>query len=399
MNVKGSKHLTLSDRVRIQERLSAKDRLRDIALLIGKDERTISKEIKHHRTFLENKRVRFNKTPDYLQKCPKLDRFPFVCNGCDKRRCRFKEYADYDAVKAQEEYKALLSESRSGLDITLEEKIKLDAALKQGADKGQSIYHIVTSNPDIGYSLRSIYRLVDKGQTVIQNIDLIRKVKLKPRKRYVYDLTKDKVKIRQGRSYEDFIRFISENGYPSVTELDTVEGPKSEKEKCLLTIHINAAHFTLAFLLKTKSSDEVSKVFITLQDLFGKELYSKIFPVILTDRGSEFIDPLSIENHHITGEKLTHVFFCNSYASYQKGSIEEDHSLIRRVIPKGTSMNHLDQAKIDIMMSHIAAYRRNSIESTPYTIFSLLYGKDTLKKLKIREIPPDQVTLKPSLLK
>jgi hypothetical protein len=51
-------------------------------------------------------------------------------------------------------------------------------------------------------------------------------------------------------------------------------------------------------------------------------------------------------------------------------------------------MSHLDQAKIDIMMSHIAAYRRNSIESTPYTIFSLLYGKDTLKKLKIREIPP-----------
>lgn len=399
MNVKGSKHLTLTDRIKIQERLSAGDKLKDIALQIGKDERTISKEIRNHRSFSENRKVLFNRTPEFIEECSKLERFPFVCNGCDKRKCRFRHYADYDALKAQEEYKATLSESRSGLDITLEEKIKLDAALKQGADKGQSVYHIVTSDPEIRYSLRSVYRLVDKGQTIIQNIDLIRKVKLKPRKHYVHDSTKDKVKIREGRNYEDFIRFICENGYPNVVELDTVEGPKKEKEKCLLTIHINAAHFTIAFLLESKCSAEVSRVFVYLQDLFGKELYARIFKVILTDRGSEFVDPLAIENHHLTGEKLTSVFFCNSYASYQKGSIEEDHELIRRVIPKGTSMNDLDQSKIDTLMSHVGSYRRESIESTPYAIFSIMFGKDTLDKLKIREIVPDQVTLKPSLLK
>ena len=128
-------------------------------------------------------------------------------------------------------------------------------------------------------------------------------------------------------------------------------------------------------------------------------MYSKIFQVILTDRGGEFIDPLAIEYDHKSGEKLTVVFFCNSYDSYQKGSIEEDHTLIRRIIPKGTGMNDLDQKKIDTMMSHIASYRRKSIESTPYQIFLIMYGKDILDKLKIREIIPDQVTLKPSILK
>ncbi len=399
MNIKGSKHLTLSDRIKIQERLSARDKLKDIALEIGKDERTISKEIKNHRKFSDNKKILFNRSPGFFQKCSKLDRFPFVCNGCDKRKCRYKQYADYDAALAQEEYKATLSESRTGLDITLEDKVKLDAALKKGADKGQSIYHIVKSDPDINYSLRSVYRLIDKRQTIIQNIDLIRKVKLKPRKHYAYDLTKDKAKIREGRNYEDFIRFLSENGYPSVVELDTVEGPRDENGKCLLTIHINAAHFTMAFLLDSKSSDEVSKVFRYLQDLLGSFLYSRIFQVILTDRGTEFIDPLAIEDHYISKEKLTHVFFCNSYASYQKGSLEEDHKLIRRVIPKGSSMNDLKQEQIDTMMSHISSYARNSIESTPYRIFSIMYGKDILDKLKIREIAPDQVTLKPSVLK
>ena len=62
-------------------------------------------------------------------------------------------------------------------------------------------------------------------------------------------------------------------------------------------------------------------------------------------------------------------------------------------------MNDLDQKKIDTMMSHIASYRRKSIESTPYQIFLIMYGKDILDKLKIREIIPDQVTLKPSILK
>ena len=400
MNIKGSNHLTLSDRIKIQEGLSLKDTLKNIALQVFKDERTISKEIKKHRIFKDNNRSMYYRDKDHIKECKRLERFPFVCNGCgNKKGCMFRHYADYDALKAHEEYRTTLSESRNGLDISLEDKIRLDAALKEGTQKGQSIYHIVSSSKDINYSLRSVYRLVDRRQTIIQNIDLIRKVKLKPRKHYAYDQTKDKAKIREGRNYEDFIRFITVNGYPPVTEIDTVEGSKKEGGKCLLTIHINAAHFTLGFLLESKSFMEVNRVFIYLQDLLGKEMYSKIFQVILTDRGGEFIDPLAIEYDHKSGEKLTDVFFCNSYASYQKGSIEEDHTLIRRIIPKGTGMNDLDQKKIDTMMSHIASYRRKSIESTPYQIFLIMYGKDILDKLKIREIIPDQVTLKPSILK
>lgn len=402
MNIKGSKHLTLNDRHYIQVALEANEKviLKEIAENIGKDERTVSKEIKAHRLISENKRANYGKKEKYIQECKKLNRFPFVCNGCElKRGCHFKHNASYDAIKANDEYKTTLTESRSGVDLTLEQKIKLDTALKNGVEKGQSVYHILSTNKDIDYSVRSVYRLIDKGETVIQNIDLIRKVKLKPRKHYAYDQTKDKSAIRQGRTYEDFIKFISENGYPSVVEIDTVEGPRQGKQKCLLTIHINIAHFTLAYLLDSKESKEVSKVFIHLQELLGEELYSKIFQVILTDRGSEFIDPLTIENSYSTNKQLTHVFFCNSYASYQKGSIEEDHELIRRVIFKGVSMNDLNQDKVDTMMSHVNSYQRQSIESTPYKIFESLYGKEVLNKLKIREITPDQVTLKPTILK
>ena len=401
MNVKGSKHLNLSERIKIQELLGKGLKLKEITSEINKDERTISKEIKSHRIVNDNKRFYFGRGSKIVPiECSKLNRFPFVCNGCkDKRGCRYYHNASYDAKTAQDEYETLLKESRSGLDMSLEDKIKLDVKLKEGSDKGQSLYHIFNSSEEpLPCSLRTAYRLVDESKTLIQNIDLVRKVKLKPRKHYLPKDNKNN-KYLEGRRYEDFIRFISLNGYPSVVEIDTVEGPKGKNEKCLLTIHINAAHFTLAFLLNSKSQEEVSKVFVYLQKLLGIETYKRIFQVILTDRGVEFIDYKAIEFSYLSGEALTHVFYTNAYASYQKGSIEEDHELIRRIIPKGTSMNDLSQNNINTIMSHILSYHRQSIESTPYTIFKIMYGKDILDKLKIREIAPDQVTLKPTILK
>ena len=399
MNKLGSTHLTASQRGTIQELIGKGEKLSTIAKDIDKDERTVSREIKKHRQFKKNGRASFNNA-DPSRKCARLNRYPYVCNGCRYRRnCSYVDQYFYDASVAQKEYTSLLSEARTGLDLTLEEKTRLDAILKDGCEKNQSIYHIIKANPDeIPCSVRSVYRMVDRGQTVVQNIDLVRKVKLKPRKHYNYGQS-DNFKVREGRRMVDFLRFIQINGFPAVTEIDTVEGPKKGSHKCLLTIHNNLAHFTMAFLLESKTSSEVSRVFIYLQNLLGPQLYKKLFQVILTDRGTEFIDPEVIETDQQTGEKLTSVFFCDSYASYQKGSIEQDHTLIRRVIPKGTDMDDLTQQQIDTMMSHIACYFRVSIDNTPYNLFSVMFGKDTLLKLKIREILPDQVTLKPSILR
>ena len=72
----------------------------------------------------------------------------------------------------------------------------------------------------------------------------------------------------------------------------------------------------LISVLKQKCKDEVTRVFLHLKDLLGNELYKKLFPVILTDRGSEFCDPEMIEVDTATGELLTRVFFCDSYSSF-----------------------------------------------------------------------------------
>ena len=81
-----------------------------------------------------------------------------------------------------------------------------------------------------------------------------------------------------------------------------------------------------------------------------------------------------------------------------KGSIEQNHELIRYVIPKGQIFDNLNQDDINKLVSHINSYYRDSIETTPYILAKKYFGNAFLKKLNITEIPPEQVNLKPDLL-
>ena len=76
------------------------------------------------------------------------------------------------------------------------------------------------------------------------------------------------------------------------------------------------------------------------------------------------------------------------------------HELIRRIIPKGTSLDDFRQEDIDLMLSHINSYKRAKLNNqSPYQMFSLLYGDELLHLLNIREIDPNDIVLSPKLLR
>ena len=56
MNTKGSNHLTLIERQKIREMLDEDENCKSIAIVLVKDERTISREIKKRRNKQENRR-------------------------------------------------------------------------------------------------------------------------------------------------------------------------------------------------------------------------------------------------------------------------------------------------------------------------------------------------------
>jgi IS30 family transposase len=89
----------------------------------------------------------------------------------------------------------------------------------------------------------------------------------------------------------------------------------------------------------------------------GAECFKKLFPVLLGDNGSEFSNPKALEFDE-QGNRRTRVFYCDPYSSFQKPNVELNHEFLRRILPKGSSFDHLAQEDIDLMMSHINSYSR-----------------------------------------
>ena len=433
-------HLTLSDRVRIQSGLEKSESFKKIAEAIGKDCTTVSREVRSH-LVVERTGGRGRSYNDCLnksscnvmydgctkdscgkticrycpsfcmtslctsyvkEKCVKLRKPPYVCNGCPSRpNCNLEKHV-YRPQTAQAEYEHTLRECRSGFVIDEDEAMELGATLKAGLRKGQSVYHIIKSVGEeaVGYSAKTIYTYIDAGVfDGIGNLDLPRKVRYKARRKSCQQNVKKDKSCRIGRTYADYLAFRQENPDVGIVEMDTVEGKRGVDEKCLLTVHFTSCRLMLAFIRDRNSAASVAEVFTHLRSVLGNDSYARLFPVLLTDNGGEFSDPLPIEMDTLSGEILSHVFYCDPRQSQQKGACENNHELIRRVIPKGMSMNPYTQEKIDLMMSNINSYLRAELGGhSPYDVFSFMYGTDILNKLNIRRVEPSQVVLRPSLL-
>ena len=413
-------HLTRDDRYTIENNLSNNISLKQIGRNINKHCSCISREIKNHyitkntgsvgrkfnnclyRRTCSNrgKNCNLKNCTEFIEeKCPILNKPPYVCNGCKKRnQCTLSKHF-YDASYAQDEYEETLKESRSGIVIDQDEINYLNSILTPLIkEQGQSIHHAVINNKNkIMHSENKIYKLIDLGLLEVRNIDLPRKVRFRQRVKQVTIYKVDK-NCLENRTYEDFEKYIQENPDTPIVEMDTVEGKKGGK--VLLTIHFVNCSFMLAFIREHNDAQSVIDIFNNLQDILGIDKFKELFILILTDNGSEFSNPTEIEFDLNTGEKRTQIFYCHPSSPFEKGSCEVNHELLRRIFPKGTSFDKLNQNDINLIMSHINSYKRKKLNNvSPYNLFSTIYGKNTLDKLNIREIPANDINLTSDILK
>ena len=413
------KHLSLSERFDIENGLSAKKSFKEIARSIGKDCTTISREIRNHyvvkntggigrqfnnciyRSTCPNrgKNCNLNNCTKFKeQKCNLLNKPPYVCNGCKlKNQCTLTKHF-YDAAYANNEYLSNLSEVRSGVMIYQNEIDNLNSILTPLiCEQNQSIHQVIINNKNkIMFSDKTIYKYIDLGILNVRNIDLPRKVRFRNRTKAttVYKIDK---KCLENRTYEDFLNYIKEHPDTPIVEMDSVEGKKGGK--VLLTIHFVNCSFMLAFIREHNDAQSVIDIFNHLQDILGINKFKELFVVILTDNGSEFSNPTEIEFDIKTGELRTQIFYCHPSSPFEKGACEVNHELLRRILPKGTSFDDLTQNDINLIMSHINSYKRKKLNNvSPLTMFSTIYGKETVDKLGIQEIEPNSVNLSKNIL-
>ena len=176
-------HLSLSERVEIQSRLSGSQILNAIARYLHRDRQTIAREVQNNRTFVfravpgcgpnncarrqgckhknvcprcVNRRglcsfcgLCNEHCPDYEPAhCLRLEQAPFCCNGCTKiKSCPIKRYM-YLADKAQAKAQDRLHDVRSGLTLSEEELAYTNQLVSSLIQKGQSIHHIYLNHKD-----------------------------------------------------------------------------------------------------------------------------------------------------------------------------------------------------------------------------------------------------------
>jgi len=427
------KHLTLSQRIDIEKALLAGESFAAIARMLGKDPSTISKEVRRHSKIKDRKsldgtpipcnnrigcKIKYlcdaecesvctNCTrdgvrcidfcPNYEPRvCVKLSKPPYVCNGCAKKSGCLMEMKIYSSKYADDCYREVLVSSREGINQTPDSIIKMDEVVSPLIKKGQSIAHIYTHHAEeIGCSRRTLYNYIDQSVLTARNIDLRRRVKYKQRRTSTRATAQNRA-YRKGRNYTDFQRLIKEHQQLSIVEMDTVEGKKGGK--VFLTMMFRNCSLMLLFLLESKTQTEVHRVFDDITAAIGVDAFNKMFQVILTDGGSEFQNPISLEMTE-NDEKRTSIYYCDPYSSWQKGMIEKNHEYIRLVLPKGQSFDGLTQEQVTLLQNHINSEARDSLNGcSPIKLSQLLLDQRLHQCLNLQEIAPDDVFLKPELL-
>lgn len=424
--------LTLSDRIKIESGLYAKRTLQQIAHSMGRSLSTISREIWNNRTLIPGDRPRGkdcvyasgcrvkglcdNESCNMLcsvcrmhdctevcekyhpNQCKKLESPPYVCNTCpDRKKCR-RDRAYYIAQHAEETSKRRQSDSRKGIRIDAEQLQKLDALVTPLVRKGQPLTHIWASHKDeILLSQRTLYNYIDSGVLSLTNLDLRRKVGYRPRKAKPFSSPIQDKSYLKGRNYEDYLQYLKEHPEVHPVEMDTVKGCR-EQGKRMLNLVFCENNLMLSFLMPDGTAASVVNVFDFLTSILGVERFRELFPVILTDNGSEFLRVNELETTE-SGELRTRIFYCDPYSSWQKPHIEKNQEYIRYVIPKGKSLSGYTQEDITLLANHINSTRRMKLQyASPYELVTSQTLLFLMEVLGMKQILQDELCLSQRLL-
>lgn len=406
-------HFTLTDRKIIEEKLNEKMCISKIANEMKRNKSSIIREISRHisyffpSTFNNSHPCLINKTclvKEYncylncnnieINLCPKLISSPHVCNGCNsKSNCRYvKKY--YKANEANCEYLSSWHNDRLGIRYTDEELAILNNDFYNLVLTNKSIYHslLVINNRGYNFKESNIYRQIKSNMLKLKTSDLPRNRKSKSE---TFDKAYKNKESIKGHTYEDYTIYKENNKDSIESQMDTVIGITNADDPVIFTLEIVEISFMFIFKLEHKTFQEVLSKLKILENNISTEVFNKILKILLTDNGSEFRNISTL----IESFPNINIFYCHPYSSYEKPNIENNHELIRRVIPKSVSLKPYTQKDYNLLASHMnSLYRKKLKGKCPFDLVKTYIPIHTLSKLGLEKISDDKINLTPFLL-
>jgi len=315
--IKGRKWEQVSERERykIEGYLKIKMSAKEIAEELGRDRRTIEREIARGMTI--------------------------------QRDYEYREREVYLADVGQRKHEEAASNKGRGLKIGhdhklaehIENKIKNekyspDAVIGEIKAKGLEFETTICT--------KTLYNYIDTGIFLnISNKDL--PVKREGKKRGYKRVRKVALHNTKGRSIEERSEEIENREEYGHWEMDCVEG---SGKGCLLVMTERKSRKELIFKLPAKSQSSVQAVLNRLERKH-KGRFKEIFRSITMDNGSEFLAMESLERSCLKpGKRRTTCYYAHPYSAYERGSNETANKLIRRFVPKGFNIDKLSDRDV-----------------------------------------------------
>lgn len=408
-------HFTLETRKIIENMLNEDISCSNIALSLHRNRSSIIREINRHKelnfpSIFNNyhpcinsstcpvKEIDCFKTCKSLKFniCEKLVKSPLVCNGCSsKKGCRYvKVY--YKSEIANSEYETHWKQDRKHTHYTEEQINFINTEFKQLLLQTNSVYHTIIHFEELGVTFikqSSVYRQMKKNPEININLcDLPRYRKQSSKEIRDKNYKRDTI---NGHTYEDYKIYKNNNPKSLEMQMDTVEGIKGINDSIILTLCLTEIDFLFMFKIDSQTNEEVIRKLSWLKSILTEELFNKLMEILLTDNGKEFIQ-LKLFNSNFPKINL---FYCHPYSSFEKGTIENSHELLRRIIPKGVSLKPYSQKDYNLICSHVNSLKRKSLDGkSPFELITNFIPKNTLEQLDIRLITSKDVNLNPNLL-
>ena len=391
------RRLDRAERAAIERGLDKNRSARAMARDLGRSQSSVADEVRRNRTVSRGpaKGERVESVPEGA--CARLQRWPHVCNGCNKRRyhCGRPFRCEYSAARAQGLADGTLSDSRRGVDRSEGEFERIAAAIRADLARGLSPAQISAGRSrEFRAAPSTIYRWIERGYAGMSNMELRRKVGYRERRRAVARPTAHGPE----RSFAAFSA-LPEGGREAACEMDAVIGRASDR-RCVPTIYLRCCRAQICPLLPERSSSAVAAALDVLEAAVGKDAFQRMFGLVLTDNGTEFSDWESLERSCLPGRAARcRVYYCDVRQSQQKGGCERNHVELRKLLPKrrGVPFDDLEAADMAAVMPQLNSEPRPSMAFRfPLRALLAAYGGDgaaPMEALGVEEVPHGELLL------
>jgi len=141
-------------------------------------------------------------------------------------------------------------------------------------------------------------------------------------------------------------------------EIDLVVGAKGTGSTVLMTLVERKTRKVIVRKLKDGTQHAVLRALNGIERSMGQEAFRLWFKTITADNGSEFLQTDGIEGSVLGTHRRTRLYYAHPYSSWERGSNENVNRILRRFIPKGTSLSRVKCSTVKQIEEWINRYPR-----------------------------------------